>query len=231
MTIYGISDFHLSGNNPFKPMTDFGWPKDYKEQIAKNWKLNVRVDDYVLIPGDISWSSLDNDSTEEDMLWLTFLPGIKILSKGNHEKGWGLMQRYKNERIHFVNNFYEDDKLVIFAHVGEDIPYVKYSKPKSTKDFMKWHSFLTHTCSQIDAYNKSDKRELNKDKLHICMCHIPPVAHTFEYERQIFDYFDLIVSGHLHTEESRQYLYNKDSKYFNVTCDLNHFRLTKLSEI
>jgi len=231
MTIYGISDFHLSGNNfGFKPMTDFGWPGDYLSQISQDCKSKVKDDDYILCPGDLSWSSLHEDSSEEDMQWIKSLPGIKILSKGNHDKGWGLMMKHKDEKTIFVNSYYEDNNIVVFTHIGEDLPYVKYSKEKTTKDYMKWHSFLTHVCNQIDAYAFSPKYELNKGKLHIEMCHIPPIAHSFEYERKIFDWFDLIVSGHLHTEESRQYLYNEDNKYFNVTCDLNHFKLTKLCE-
>jgi predicted phosphohydrolase len=53
MAIYAISDLHLSlGTN--KPMDIFGWG-DHTGIIKENWIRKIRYDDYVLIPGDISW--------------------------------------------------------------------------------------------------------------------------------------------------------------------------------
>ena len=54
-TIYAISDLHLSfGVN--KPMNIFGKKWDnYEQRIKENWERRVKSDDYVLLPGDLSW--------------------------------------------------------------------------------------------------------------------------------------------------------------------------------
>ena len=50
MSIYAISDLHLSfGNN--KPMNIFGvnW-ENHIEKIKENWKKKIKEDDLVLLP-------------------------------------------------------------------------------------------------------------------------------------------------------------------------------------
>ena len=54
MSLYVISDLHLSLGTD-KPMDVFdGWD-NYLAKIENSWKSTVKVDDTVVIPGDISW--------------------------------------------------------------------------------------------------------------------------------------------------------------------------------
>lgn len=57
MAVYGISDLHLSYGID-KPMDIFGdrWV-NYMDKLKENWEKTVKKDDYVLIPGDISWAT------------------------------------------------------------------------------------------------------------------------------------------------------------------------------
>ena len=87
MAIYSISDLHLSfGMN--KPMSVFGEQWDgYEERLRKNWESIVQPDDIVVLPGDFSWG-MHLPETVADFQFLESLPGIKILSKGNHDYWW-----------------------------------------------------------------------------------------------------------------------------------------------
>ena len=83
-TIYAISDLHLSfGVN--KPMNVFGkkW-NNYEQRIKENWERRVKSDDYVLLPGDLSWG-LTLKESRKDFEFINSLPGRKIISKGNHD--------------------------------------------------------------------------------------------------------------------------------------------------
>lgn len=94
MSIYAISDLHLSFNKPVnlyginpdkdidKPMEKFGWLEHYN-QIRDHWIKEVKETDTVLIPGDISWAMRLNVASY-DFGWINQLPGRKVLSPGNH---------------------------------------------------------------------------------------------------------------------------------------------------
>lgn len=94
MSIYAISDLHLSFRHPVsldgwdaqrdrtKPMDTFGW-HNHEEQIRDHWLATVRTEDTVLIPGDISWAMRLCEAVH-DLDWIAQLPGRKILSPGNH---------------------------------------------------------------------------------------------------------------------------------------------------
>ena len=87
MSIYAISDLHLSFNTN-KPMNVFGdiW-QEYEEEIKNNWISTVEKNDIVILPGDFSWETyLEN--TVLDFKYINDLPGMKLLLKGNHDYWW-----------------------------------------------------------------------------------------------------------------------------------------------
>ena len=89
MGLFVIADLHLSTNaDTNKPMEVFGrrW-SGYTEKIIKNWKAVVSDDDWVIIPGDISWA-LTVEEAESDLKLIDSLPGKKLLGKGNHDYWW-----------------------------------------------------------------------------------------------------------------------------------------------
>ena len=104
MSIYVISDLHLSTNETTnKSMEKFGtkW-RDYHKKLEKNFKAIVNDDDFIIIPGDISWA-MTLDEAKSDFLFLNSLPGTKIIGKGNHDFWWSTASK--------INKFFEENEI------------------------------------------------------------------------------------------------------------------------
>lgn len=91
MDIYAISDLHLSLGTD-KPMDIFGWG-NHAERIRKNWVNSIKEEDYILIPGDISWG-INIKEADPDFAFIESLPGKKIISKGNHDYWWSTRKKF-----------------------------------------------------------------------------------------------------------------------------------------
>lgn len=87
MSVYVISDLHLS-TNADKSMEVFGprW-QSYTERLERNWRALIEPEDHVIVPGDISWG-LSLEDAIPDLQFLDSLPGQKIIGKGNHDYWW-----------------------------------------------------------------------------------------------------------------------------------------------
>ncbi|AFZ69012.1 metallophosphoesterase [Deinococcus peraridilitoris] len=87
MNILAIADLHLSAVHP-KPMTVFGrqW-HGHPEAIFDRWQDTVQEDDLVLLPGDLSWA-MKLDDALVDLEHVAKLPGLKVISRGNHDYWW-----------------------------------------------------------------------------------------------------------------------------------------------
>lgn len=98
MTIYAISDLHLSFAAP-KPMDMFGpaW-ENHPERVAQHWDETVRPEDVVIVAGDISWAMKLQDAMP-DLDYLAQRPGRKLLVRGNHDYWWGRQGKNKIQRI------------------------------------------------------------------------------------------------------------------------------------
>ncbi|MDI3256209.1 MAG: metallophosphoesterase [Kyrpidia sp.] len=94
MRIYAIADLHLSFHNE-KPMTIFGnaWA-DHPDRTEREWSRCIADEDWVLIPGDISWGMRLNEAMP-DLLWIARLPGRKVLLRGNHDYWWPSISRLR----------------------------------------------------------------------------------------------------------------------------------------
>ena len=121
MSIYVIADLHLSFSQN-KPMDIFGdnW-ENHDEKIKKNWIKKVKADDYVILPGDFSWATYIED-TKLDFSYLNYLPGKKILLKGNHDYWWTTLASMRKfvkenefENIDFLynNSYLVEDKIIV----------------------------------------------------------------------------------------------------------------------
>lgn len=94
MSLYVLSDPHLSFGVD-KPMDIFkGWT-DYESRLASNWKALITDDDFVVIPGDISWA-MSLEEAKKDFEFLNSLPGTKIIGKGNHDYWWGTLRKMQS---------------------------------------------------------------------------------------------------------------------------------------
>lgn len=86
MSLFAIGDLHLSLNGD-KSMEVFGgrWT-DYENKIVRGFSL-LNDDDVCVLCGDIAWG-MSLESAREDFLFLSRLPGKKIILKGNHDYWW-----------------------------------------------------------------------------------------------------------------------------------------------
>ena len=101
MSIYGISDLHLSFGTD-KPMDIFrGW-NNHTERLFANWNRLVKEDDTVVLPGDLSWA-LKLEETKKDFEFLKTLKGKKILIKGNHDLWWSTAKK--------IHTFFEKENI------------------------------------------------------------------------------------------------------------------------
>ncbi len=110
MAIYAISDLHLALSAD-KPMDVFGerW-QNYMQRIKQHWQQEIKPDDCVVLPGDISWA-MQLKEAYKDFEYLNQLAGLKIISKGNHDYWWetvNKLEKYVREhtfhKMHFLHN-------------------------------------------------------------------------------------------------------------------------------
>jgi len=129
MSIYAISDLHLSFSSN-KPMDRFGekWV-NYEEKLKQNWINTIKEDDVVILPGDFSWAMYLKE-TYKDFEYLNSLPGKKILIKGNHDYWWSTlakMNQYLEEnkfdtiQILHNNSFKFEDWVICGTRFWQDI--------------------------------------------------------------------------------------------------------------
>ena len=225
MSIYAISDLHLSFNNN-KPMNIFGeiW-ENYEEIIKKNWILTVKENDIVILPGDFSWETyLEN--TVLDFKYINNLPGKKLLLKGNHDYWWTTLSKMRNflrvnnfENIDFIyNNSYMYDKHIIVGTRGWGAG--------TTKDDCKIieREKIRLKLSIEDGINKYG----NNMPIIVCM-HYPPEK---EFINIMKNYnVEKCVYGHLHGSIQKNIKNEVIDKIelIMTSCDYSKFNLVKLT--
>ena len=197
MSLYCISDPHLSFSCD-KPMDIFGdrW-QDYVAKLEKNWKENVGQEDIVVLPGDISWA-MNLEDALEDFRFINSLPGRqKIILKGNHDYWWSTLSKLNAflaennfDTIKFLhNNHYSYENYGICGTRGW---INETSVPADAK-------VLAREAQRLEV---SIKSALNENLEPIVFLHYPPV---FGNESN-YDILDVMYKynvkecyyGHLH---------------------------------
>lgn len=203
MSIYTISDLHLSLSID-KPMDIFGnkW-QNYMERLEENWQNNVKKEDTVVIGGDISWATYINECYK-DFSFIESLNGKKVILKGNHDYWW--------ESLTKLNKYIEENKFssITFLHntslLVEDIAICGA------------RGWIDPTFS---SFSKDDEkiylRELERLKLSLgssksldakrtfVFLHYPPITKDLEvnkdYEEILKNYnVEKCFYGHLHSK-------------------------------
>lgn len=192
--IFAIGDLHFDPIGD-KPMDIFGekW-LDHEEKIISYWKSVVKDEDIVLLPGDISWG-LKLDEAMEDLKKIDKLPGMKIISKGNHDYWWSSLNKMNSlglNSIYFINNnSYRYGDISISGTRGW-IPRDAYGfNENDEKIYLR----------EVNRLKMS--LEDNKDaKYKIAMIHYPPFNQDFtvnDFSKLLTEYnVDLCIYGHLH---------------------------------
>jgi predicted phosphohydrolase len=87
MTVWAISDLHLSIARPNRRERYAARWRDHASKIELHWRDAVRPGDLVLLPGDLSMARNHRD-LQPDLAWVDRLPGTKVLGQGNHDRWW-----------------------------------------------------------------------------------------------------------------------------------------------
>lgn len=200
MKLWAIGDLHLSFDAEGrlrKPMDIFGanW-KDHPEKIRRNWQEKVSAEDFVLVPGDLSWA-MDLAELSYDAEYLKSLPGRKILLKGNHDYWWTSrkkMEEFFSEDIVILQNdhYKISDQICICGTRGWTVPGDSNFSREDEKIFQR----------EVGRLRLSLESVQEKNIEIIVMFHYPPT--NMKHERSML--IDLLeeykvktcVYAHLH---------------------------------
>ncbi len=229
MSIYAISDLHLSFSDDSKSMEFFGpdW-KDYVKKIDINWKNTVKEEDTVLIAGDISWAN-NLENAKEDFAFIDSLPGQKIIIKGNHDYYFSTTKKV-NEFLK-VNNFNTIHILYNNSYVVEDTVICGtrgWGNVVEAEEKVDNNKIIKRECIRLRlSYNSLNEEDKRKEK--IVITHFPPFYHEF---REVLNEIgaNICIYGHLHGDG--HYMVRQGNidgiKYIMVAGDYTDFNLVKI---
>ena len=232
MSIFAIGDLHLPGGDK-KPMDVFGahWENHF-ERISEDWKARVAEEDYVLIPGDISWA-MQLDKALEDLRRIAQLPGKILILRGNHDYWWNSLTQLRSnlpERMHALQNDAFDAGDVVFCGTrGWSIPQPGTSGTQDEKLYRR-------EAMRLEMSLKAARR-IALERPVVAMMHYPPLLPEHaregtEFTRLLTQYgVSRCVYGHLHgpsVQRGYNGLYN-GVQYDLVSCDALEFVLKDVS--
>lgn len=220
MSVYAISDLHLSLNTD-KPMDIFGekWI-NHDIKIKKNWNEIINNEDYVLIAGDISWALKFNEA-KEDLEFIHNLKGKKIILKGNHDYWWTSISKLNSlyDDMFFIqNNYYKYNDIGICGTRG----WVNLNGKEHDEKI--YNRELIRLKISLDAAKNSG---LNN---YIVMMHYPPVS-KINVSREFIDLLHgygvkKVIYGHIH-ESSKEICVNgyfEDIEFICTSADIINFK-------
>jgi len=233
MALYAISDLHLSLSVD-KPMDIFGdkW-NNYMELIRQNWLKEISDEDYVLIPGDVSWATYLEQSYK-DFEYISNLPGIKIISKGNHDYWWTTLSKLNKyiksnnfQNIMFLhNNCISYKNVVICGTRGWNCPDSDGFSQEDEKIYLRELQRLELSLAQSRAYNAD---------VIVAALHYPPVNKNKDMNSGFVELLKkynvkVCIYGHLHGDSHKNALVGEYDgiMYHLVACDYLNFKPLKL---
>lgn len=233
MKIFGISDLHLSVNNP-KPMDIFGpaW-EGYLDKIFKEWHEKVGEEDIVLLAGDFSWAMKLEDAIS-DFEMLESLPGEKVFIRGNHDYWWKSISAVRGilpKKMHAIqNDAIRFEGVVICGTRGWTV--LEHEGERDAQDKKIFDREVLRLEMTLSA---GQKLMQNGDKL-ICMMHYPPTNFAKDdspFSKLIEKYnVDSVVYGHLHGYKNPTLYYQKNNvQYFLTSCDMTQNQLIQIAEV
>ena len=112
MSLYAIGDLHLHFQAPLKAgaqRKERVW-KNHEERFRRNCLQLLTDDDTLVLVGDHSWGRKLAE-VEEDMRFISALPGKKVLFRGNHDMFWDAakteqLNQHFGGSLQFVQNSY-----------------------------------------------------------------------------------------------------------------------------
>lgn len=229
MSIYAISDLHLSFNDKNKSMEPFGpdW-KDYVNRIKKNWIKTVKNEDTVLIGGDISWAN-NLEEAVEDFKYINDLPGKKIIIKGNHDYYFSTLK--KVEKFLEENNFDTISILYNNSYVVENVAICGargWGNVGESYECLDPHKVVLREIGRLRlSYNSLSEED--KKKEIIVLTHFPPFYQEFKEVLKEIN-AKICIYGHLHGKG--HYMVRQGEidgiNYVMVAGDYTGFKLIKI---
>jgi hypothetical protein len=228
MMIYALSDPHLS-RTVDKPMDIFGvhWV-NHAQKIFDSWDRLVSSGDLVLVPGDISWAMKLQDAMP-DLLDLNARPGVKLLTKGNHDLWWPSKKRDFTlpglDTMRFLHGrTFRAGPLGIAATRGWELP----GGPRFTEHDQK---ILDKELRSLEEALQA----LDDARIRLCMLHYPP----FNERKQpgpfvlLLEKFGVqhVIHGHLHGPDCADYTFTgvRNGIHYHLTsCDHIGFELVPI---
>lgn len=228
MQIHAISDLHLSLSVD-KPMDIFGgrW-SNYMERLQEEWKSTVKEEDYVIIPGDISWATYIDEAVS-DFIFIESLPGRKIISKGNHDYWWTtaskllkFKEKYDLKSIEFMhNNCFDLGDILLCGTRGWQCPGDEEFGAEDNKIYQRELLRLELSLKSIPSGKESE--------VYVSL-HYPP----FNSQRQESGFVDIMkkygvrkcIYGHLHGYSFKNAVQGEYDgiEYSLVSADYLNFR-------
>ncbi len=228
MSLFALSDTHLSLYND-KPMDVFGcrW-QDYAQKLEKGWKAVVTDNDTVVIAGDVSWG-ISLEEAKLDLLYINSLPGQKIISKGNHDYWWSTASK--------ISAFFEQndiDTIKILhnnAHIVEDFVVCGsrgwFSESKNAPKEADYDKIVAREAGRLDLSLEMGVK-MDSEKEPVVFLHFPPVYRDYVC-REIVDVLHKhgvkkVFYGHIHGVYSLPNTFEFEGIDFTITsADYQNF--------
>lgn len=234
MATYGISDLHLSfGVN--KPMNVFGklW-HDYEKKVENNWKKQIKEEDIVVMPGDISWG-IDFKEAYSDFKYINDLPGKKIFLRGNHDYYFSTKTKVENflkensfDTIQVLhNNAIDTDEYIICGTRGWGKTEVLDAEGDKRVIYREKNRLKMSLDEGLKIQN--DYKEKGIEKKILVAMHFPPFLPEFQEVLKSYNVSKCIY-GHLHGYGHTMVKEGKinNIEYVMVSCDYTNFKLKQL---
>lgn len=232
MKVFSIGDLHLDSVVD-KPMDVFGpgW-EDHFDRIKTDWLKKVKENDLVLIPGDISWGMRESEA-KPDLDLIASLPGIKIITRGNHDYWWNSISKV---RALLGENFYalQNDALrienvVVCGTRGWMVPNVagEFKDEDDKKIYLR-------ELIRIEMALKDLQKKRKEGDFAVAMIHYPPFnakLNDSDYTMLFEQYkVDVVVYGHLHGKNCRacKFVEKNGVKYYLTSCDQVNCELVEI---
>jgi uncharacterized protein len=241
MSLYAISDLHLSFGSG-KPMDIFGpqW-KDHAERLRAAWTQTVGPQDLVVVPGDVSWA-MHLSELVPDLEFLDALPGRKLLLRGNHDYWWttmAKMERFLGDHGFATISFLRNDAVRLPGETDGDPGTVVcgtrgWMLPDDPDFRAADEKILAREIVRLDlSLAEGDRVRAAGDRL-VVLLHYPPMgaaggstpfSDTLEAHGA-----DLCVYGHLHGESAGRGVSGRirGVEYRNASADHISFKPLRL---
>jgi predicted phosphohydrolase len=242
MSIWALSDFHLSFGTPNKSMEVFGsnW-QQWTQKIHQSCSSLIQPEDLLLIPGDISWAHT-LEQVLPDLEWIAKLPGTKLLLKGNHDYWWpskAKLSAILPPSVYFIQHdcFHWKDISIGGARLWDSSEFSfstlssSESPPSSPQDLLSDEKIFERELLRLQM---SLDLLAPKSTYRIAMTHYPPIGLDLKPSKAsaLLEayHIDHCVFGHLHNLNTKEPLFGKKGKthYHLTSCDYLDFTPLKI---